>query len=722
MADDLVNIEIDGVPVKARKGEMLIRVTDAHGAYVPRFCYHDKLSVAANCRMCLVEVEKAPKPLPACATPVLEGMKVFTKSARAIGAQRATMEFLLINHPLDCPICDQGGECELQDLAVGFGRDLSRYHEGKRVVADENLGPLIATDMTRCIHCTRCIRFTEEIAGIQELGMIGRGEHMKVRTYMESTVQHELAGNVIELCPVGALVSKPYRFSARAWEMSSTPLISPHDPVGTNLFGHVLRGRLMRVVPRENEAINETWIADRDRFSYEGVYSPDRLATPLLRRGEAWVETDWESALAQVAQGLRARAADLGVLVSSSSTLEELYLAGRIARGLKSHNVDHRLRQRDFRDQQADPVFPGLGMRIAEVDSLNALLVIGANLRREVPILAHRVRKAAVRGAQVAMLNPARFPYLFPVKAHLISAPADLVADLSAVVAAAAAATGKPVPGHLGAAVGEARITDAHRAAAQVLLSGQKRAVWLGALAARHAAFADLRALAAALAQITGASLGRLAEGGNAAGAYLAGAIPHREAGVKPVAQAGLSARDMLENPLRAYLLFGGLEPSMDALAPESLRTLARAEFVVAVTPFASEELKRVAHLLLPMGTFAETSGTYVNCEGLWQSQTGAAVPVGEARPGWKVLRVLGNLLGLAGFDYQSSEEVLHEVRQACDGVRPAGYQGTHAVSVETEGAATALVDVPMYQTDALLRRAPSLQKTREGRTPAVTY
>src|SRR6266853_574739 len=408
MADDLVNIEIDGVPLKVRKGEMLIRATDAHGAYVPRFCYHEKLSIAANCRMCLVEVEKAPKPLPACATPVVEGMKVFTKSARAIGAQRATMEFLLINHPLDCPICDQGGECELQDLAVGFGRDISRYHEGKRVVPDVNLGPLIATDMTRCIHCTRCIRFTEEIAGIQELGMIGRGEHMKVRTYVESTVNHELAGNVIDLCPVGALVSKPYRFSARAWEMSSTPLISPHDPVGTNLFGHVLRGKLMRVVPRENEAINETWIADRDRFSYEGVYSPDRLATPLLRRGDTWVGTDWESALAQVAQGLRARAADLGVLVSSSSTLEELYLAGRIARGLKSHNVDHRLRQRDFRDQQADPVFPGLGMRIAEVDSLNALLVIGANLRREVPILAHRVRKAAVRGAQVAMLNPAR--------------------------------------------------------------------------------------------------------------------------------------------------------------------------------------------------------------------------------------------------------------------------------------------------------------------------
>src|SRR5437764_129452 len=627
---------------------MLIRVTDAHGAYVPRFCYHEKLSVAANCRMCLVEVEKAPKPLPACATPVMEGMKVFTKSARAIGAQRATMEFLLINHPLDCPICDQGGECELQDLAVGFGRDISRYHEGKRSVPDENLGPLIATDMTRCIHCTRCIRFTEEIAGVQELGMIGRGEHMKVRTYIESTVNHELSGNVIDLRPVGALVSKPYRFSARAWEMSSTPMISPHDPVGTNLFGHVLRGKLMRVVPRENEAINETWIADRDRFSYEGVYSPDRLAQPLLRRAQTWVETDWESALRQAAQGLRARAPDLGVLASSSSTLEELYLAGRIARGLNSHNVDHRLRQLDFRDQQADPVFPGLGMRIAEVDSLDALLVIGANLRREVPILAHRVRKAALRGAQVAMLNPARFPYLFPVKAYLTCAPADLAADLAAVVAAAAAAAGKPVPRQLGGAVGAARVSEAHRAAAQVLLGGGKRAVWLG-----------------------------------------------------------------------------GLEPSLDALVPQSLRTLARAEFVVAATPFASEEVKRVAHLLLPMGTFAETSGTYVNCEGLWQSHSGAAAPVGEARPGWKVLRVLGNLLGLEGFDYQSSEDVLREVREACAALKPAGYQGTHAVREADEAGAAedaALVDVPMYQTDALLRRAPSLQRTREGRTPAVTY
>src|SRR5579863_1665700 len=331
MADDQVNIEIDGVAVKARKGDMIIRATDAHGAYVPRFCYHEKLSIAANCRMCLVEVEKAPKPLPACATPVTEGMKIFTKSPRAIGAQRATMEFLLINHPLDCPICDQGGECELQDLAVGFGRDISRFTERKRSVQDENLGPLIATDMTRCIHCTRCIRFTEEIAGVQELGMIGRGEHMKVRTYIESTVHHELSGNVIDLCPVGALVSKPYRFTARAWEMMSVPLVSPHDGTGSNLFGHVLRGRLMRVVPRENEAINEVWIADRDRFSYEGIYSADRLLRPMVRKGKEWKESSWESALLLVAEGLKARARQLGVLASACSTLEELHLLARIA-------------------------------------------------------------------------------------------------------------------------------------------------------------------------------------------------------------------------------------------------------------------------------------------------------------------------------------------------------------------------------------------------------
>ena len=746
MAEEFVNVEINGKPVKARKGEMIIRVTDAHGTYVPRFCYHEKLSVAANCRMCLVEVEKAPKPMPACATPVAEGMKIFTDSPRAIGAQRAVMEFLLINHPLDCPICDQGGECELQDLAVGFGRDISRFSERKRTVQDENLGPLIATDMTRCIQCTRCIRFTEEIAGVQELGMIGRGEQEKVRTYVESTVNHELSGNVIDLCPVGALVSKPYRFTARAWEMTSVPLVSPHDGTGSNLFGHVLRGRLMRVVPRDNEAINEIWIADRDRFSYEAVYSEERLQRPMIRQGVGqvigksgardggsdgqWVETDWETALAKAAEGLRGRGPDLGVLASASGTLEELYLAGRIARGLGSGNIDTRLRQRDFRDQGADPLYPSLGLRIADIDSLQGLLVIGANLRREAPILAHRVRKAARRGAKVALVNPAVFNYHFPVAAYVESSPVAQVADLAAILRAAVEAAGASVPPHLASVVGSAQVAEQHRAAAAALASGEKRAVWLGALALRHPRFADLRALAAALAQVTGASLGVLAEGANAAGAYLAGAVPHREAGGKPVSSMGLSpgltAADMLARPLKAYLLLGGVEPWIDSPGTDAARTLGQAELVVAVTPFATEALRKVAHVLLPVGTFAETSGTYVNLEGVWQSQTGAAAPVGESRPGWKILRVLGNLLGLSGFEYQSSEEVRTELATlvgAATAYAAPAYSGQHAVGQQAGSQPTQnVVDIPMYQIDALVRRAPSLQKTREGRTSAVTY
>ncbi len=718
--EEFVNVEVDGVPMKARKGDMIIRVTDANNVYVPRFCYHEKLAVAANCRMCLVEVEKAPKPMPACATPVADGMKVFTKSPRAIGAQRAVMEFLLINHPLDCPICDQGGECELQDLAMGFGRDVSRFHERKRAVPDENLGPLIATDMTRCIHCTRCIRFTQEIAGYQELGMIGRGEQMKVRAYIEQSVNHEMSGNVIDLCPVGALVSKPYRFSARAWEMMSHPLVSPHDGAGSNLYGHVLRGRLMRVIPRENEAINETWISDRDRFSYEGVYSADRIQAPMLRQGAEWVETDWETALTRVAEGLKARGADLGVLASNTSTLEELYLLGRLTRGLGGANIDHRLRQRDFRDQDADPVYPGLGMKIADIDSLHGLLVIGGNLRREVPILAHRVRKAALKGAKVIALTPVATEYLFPVAVSIVSAPAQQVEDLAAILAAAAESAGKTVPDHLASSVRQVRITDAHRAAAAALVAGEKRAVWLGALALRHPAYADLRALAAAIAEVTGAALGVLAEGGNSAGGYLAGAVPHREAGGKAAGRTGLTAVEMLQKALKGYLLFGGVEPWVDSVDPESSRNLAKAEFVVAVTPFANDQLREVAHVLLPMGTFVESSGTYVNLEGLWQSQPGAAQPVGEARPGWKILRVLGNLLNLSGFEYQSSEDIRDELRKLCSGDPAAAYKGTHPVVLRA-GAAEVL-DLSMYHVDALVRRAPSLQKTREGRTLAVTY
>jgi NADH-quinone oxidoreductase subunit G len=720
MSEEFVNIEVNGVPMKARKGENIIRATDREGVYVPRFCYHDKLPVAANCRMCLVEVEKAPKPLPACATPVAEGMKIYTHSVKAIGAQRSVMEFLLINHPLDCPICDQGGECELQDLAVGFGRDISRFVERKRSVKDKNLGPLVSTDMTRCIHCTRCVRFGQDIAGIQEMGATGRGEHMEIGTFIEHSVDHELSGNIIDLCPVGALNSKPFRYRGRGWEMTQVPLISPHDGVGTQLYGHVLRGRLMRVVPRPCEEINETWIADRDRFSYEGVYSEDRLLAPQLRQADGnWCEVEWDVALAAAAQGLAGVAREapgVGLLAHPSSTLEELYLLARLAEGLGSANIDHRLRQRDFREQASDALAPSLGLPIADIDKLDALLVVGANLRHEVPILAHRVRKASLRGARISFINPVRFDYFFSVAHSVLSPPAQQVADLAAVLMAAL--DGAAAAAQLSGLLAGIEPTDEHRAIAAALKSGERRAIWLGALAARSSRYSELRALARALAAASGASYGELAEGGNAAGAYLAGAVPHRSAGGAVRADAGRSARQMLEQTLPGYLLLN-TEPWADATLPGALTTLARARCVVAVSAYASEEMKRAAHILLPAGTFAETSGTYVNLEGRWQSQGGAARPLGVSRPAWKILRVLGNLLDLPGFDYQSSEQVRDELKSRLEVPRP---QALHAAGTLQPAATDAVPDLPMYQIDPVLRRAAPLLRTRDGRASMQLY
>jgi NADH-quinone oxidoreductase subunit G len=706
-----VTITVDGVPMKAKKGEMLIRVTDANDVYVPRFCYHEKLAVAANCRMCLVEVEKAPKPLPACATPVMDGMVVHTRSAKAIAAQKSVMEFLLINHPLDCPICDQGGECELQDLAVGYGRDISRYTEKKRVVKDKNLGPLVSTDMTRCIHCTRCVRFSQDVAGYPELGTTNRGEHNEIGTYVEKSVDHELSGNIIDLCPVGALNSKPFRFRARAWEMTQVPMVSPHDGLGTNLYGHVLRGRLMRVVPRRNEAINECWIPDRDRFSYEGIYSADRLEKPMLRGSDGgWREVDWQLALETAVNGLKGVPADrLGVLAGASSTTEEYALLQQLAAGLGTANIDHRLRQLDYSGDVADPAMPSLGGSIAEVDSLQALLVVGSNLRREVPLLAHRVRKAARAGASVWFLNPAEFEYLFPVAAQIVVDPAAQLAELDALVSAAG---GQPVGS-------PAAVSDRHRALVEGLRGAQRKAIWLGALAVRHPQYAALRAAARRLAEATGASLGVLAEGGNAAGAHLAGVLPQRAAGGAQRARAGLDAGAMLSTPLSAYLLWD-LEPGADSLHEGAVQSLRTAGFVVAATPYVTDELRSVAQVLLPIGTFAETSGTYVNLEGAWQSFTGAALPVGQARPGWKVLRVLGNLLGLAGFEQNSSEEVRDALRAQIE--RSAAPMPGTAAPAAGNSLGARVVDVQPYQGDAIVRRAVSLQKTREARAPRVVY
>jgi len=719
MSEEMINIEVDGVPMQARRGQMIIEVTDANSVYVPRFCYHPKLSVAANCRMCLVEVERAPKPLPACATPVMEGMKVFTRSPAAISAQKAVMEFLLINHPLDCPICDQGGECELQDLAMGFGSDVSRFTEGKRIVKDKDLGPLVSTDMTRCIHCTRCVRFGQEIAGIQELGTVGRGETTEIGTYIERSVDHELSGNIIDVCPVGALNNKPYRYRARAWEMTQHETVSPHDCVGSQLYTHTLRGKVMRNVPRECEEINETWTADRDRFGCHGLYAEERLEHPWLRDAAGhWREAGWEEALAHTAEVLRAAPpAQTGFLASPGATLEEHHLFARLARGLGSANLDHRLRRVDFSDQENDPASPELGVPLAEVDQLAALLVVGSALRREAPVLAHRVRKAALAGAQVGFLNPGAMEWRFPVAAEIVAPAAAQAESLAGVLAAACDGDFNGLPGELADVLRTLEPDAAQRRMAEALAGEGCRAVWLGLLAQRHPGYADLRLLAAVLCERTGATLGYLSEGANSAGASLAGVLPHRGAGGTPASRPGLHAGAMLAGGLDAMVLLG-CEPEADSAAGvEALEALAETDFVVCLTPWVTPQMKRYASVLLPVGTVYETSGTFVNCEDRRQSFAGAAKPVGEARPAWKVLRVLGNQLGLDGFDYMSSEDVRAELEALLARTeRPAPGIPLRAARLRHEGG---LTEPGMYATDMLLRRSRPLQETAEGRVGA---
>ena len=724
MSDDLVTIEIDGKPLKARKGSMVIQVADEAGIYVPRFCYHEKLSIAANCRMCLVEVERAPKPLPACATPVADGMKVYTESPKALAAQKAVMEFLLINHPLDCPVCDQGGECELQDLAMGFGSDVSRYTERKRIVKDKNIGPLISTDMTRCIHCTRCVRFGTEIAGIQELGATGRGENMRIGTYIERSVDHELSGNVIDLCPVGALNSKPFRMRARAWEMIRHALVSPHDAAGSNLYGHVLRGSFMRVVPRPNEAINETWISDRDRFSYEGIHSDQRLLKPMLKQDGQWQETTWEVALEAAAKAVR-KVVDahgpeaFGMLAHPSSTVEEFFLARRIADHLGVRNLDHRLRQADFRHDNEAPLFPSLGRSIASIASLDAALVVGSSLRKDVPIIAHRVRMAALAGGRINFINPRAYEFLFPVNAEVITPYGAMASALAAVLKALAEISGKSMPANLAGAVAAVEVSEDARRIAQSLLDGKESAVLLGDLAETHPQFAELEALGAAIAALSGATYGRFSQGANSAGGWLTGFVPHRGAGGEPRVAAGLAARDMLAQGLKGYLLLGA-EPEFDAWeGSAAIAALSRAETVVALTPFVTETMKQYADVLLPVGTFGESAGTFINGEGLWQTFGGASRPLGEARPAWKVLRVLGNLLNVADFDYMSCDEVRQAAEQAVGQPQGRAPAFTLEISLQPLTGFMRVAETALYGTDGLVRRAPSLQATQDAERQA---
>ena len=717
---DTASIEIDGRVLEAPKGAMIIEVADRHGIHIPRFCYHRKLSIAANCRMCLVEVEKASKPLPACATPVMEGMKIRTTSALAAGAQKSVMEFLLINHPLDCPICDQGGECELQDVAMGYGRGISRFGERKRVVEDKNLGPLIATDMTRCIHCTRCTRFGEEIAGMPELGATGRGEHMEIGTFVERAVESEMSGNVIDVCPVGALTSKPFRFQARAWEVGSRDTVAPHDAVGSNVHVHVMAGRVKRVVPRQNEALNEVWLSDRDRFSYEGLYSKDRLQTPMIRRGGGgWSECGWEEALSFASTAMHSLASEhggdsLGALMSPNVTLEEAYLLQKLVRGLGAADIDHRLRDADFSDQEQAPLYPSLGCSISGIESRDAVLLVGAFPRKELPIVNHRLRKASLAGARVMVLNPAAYEFNFRVDRRIVVSPSAMADALAGVVSAIADRGG--LAPELREIVDDAPVSEESEAIANALADAERAAVLIGPTVAAHPEGALLRALVAALASSAGASLGQLTEGANSAGAWLAGAVPHREPGGRALAHPGRDALAMVREPRRGYLLFG-IEPEFDCGDPSTaLAALHSADLVVAFTAFRNEAMSGYAHVMLPIAPYAETPGTFVNVEGRWQSFEAAVPPVGASRPGWKIIRVLGNMLDLEGFDHMSADAVRVEVESVTqqpvaggDGWRRGARADWPAESLCRLGT------VPLYAADSVVRRARALQETRDA-------
>jgi NADH-quinone oxidoreductase subunit G len=700
----MVEIELDGQKVEVPPGSMVMHAAEKAGTFIPHFCYHKKLSIAANCRMCLVDVEKAPKPMPACATPVTMGMVVRTKSDKAIKAQQSVMEFLLINHPLDCPICDQGGECQLQDLAVGYGASKSRYEEEKRVVFHKDVGPLVSMEeMSRCIHCTRCVRFGQEIAGVMELGMSHRGEHAEIETFVGQSVDSELSGNMIDICPVGALTSKPFRYQARTWELSRRKSVSPHDATGANLIVQVKNHRVMRVVPLENDAVNECWIADRDRYSYEALNGEDRLTQPMLKQGGEWKTVDWQTALEYVANGLKQVKADhgansIGLLASPHSTVEELALAGALVRGLGSENIDSRLRAADFSNVGAAGTARWLGRSLASLSTVQRVLVVGSNLRKDQPLMAQRLRQAVRQGAQLSALVAQPMDWAMRVHQSVVAPSADWVMALAGVAAAVAEAQGVVAPV-------SATPTETDRAIAKSLLGGEHKAILLGNAAAHHEKASSLLALAQWIGEHTGATVGYLGEAANSVGAQLVRAVP---------GQGGQNASQMLRGGLKAAVLLG-VEPGLDSAAGG--QGLVGAEMVVTLSAFKTN--MDVSDVLLPIAPFTETSGSFVNTEGRLQSFHAVVRPLGEARPAWKVLRVLGNLLGLGGFDADSSQAVL---AAALPGVRvgevvdSARLSNAVASAIDTQAATLEPCVAPIYQLDGLVRRASSLQLTADAR------
>ncbi|MGO1767160.1 NADH-quinone oxidoreductase subunit G [Advenella sp. S44] len=712
----MVELTIDGKPVSVPEGSMVMHAASELGLYVPHFCYHKKLSIAANCRMCLVEVEKAPKALPACATPVTQGMIVHTCSAKAVAAQKSVMEFLLINHPLDCPICDQGGECQLQDLAVGYGSSESRYREEKRVVFHKDVGPLVsAEEMTRCIHCTRCVRFGQEVAGIMELGMLNRGEHAEIQTFVGSAIESELSGNMIDLCPVGALTSKPFRYTARTWELARRRSISAHDSVGTNLVVQVKGDSVMRVVPFEQEDINECWISDKDRWSYEGLNVDDRLKTPMIKGDDGvWREASWNEALtaaAQVLERINQTHGDgqIGALATEYSTVEELALLARLTRGLGSQHIDFRLRQTDAGFEHALQGAPWLGMPIAELNTLDRVLVIGSVLRKDHPLFAQRLRQAAKQGTQIVIIDTTGDDPLIPTAKRITVAP-DQLHSFVARIAAAGNAAGQDESQAQSSADQDLKPADV----AAILASGSKTAVFLGNMAVASPQASQLAVQAQAIAQRANGTLGFLTAGANTVGGYLAGAVATED---------GMNVVKMMDNPLKAYLVLHA-EPTLDMDDGEKAEKMLAGAFSIALTSYKSAA-ENWARIMLPVAPFTETSGTFVSAEGRAQSFKGVVAGLGHSRPAWKVLRVLGNILKLTDFEDETSESVRDSVllngftSKLSNRVTVAASEPV--TSPVSEGALQRVADLPIYRTDAIVRRAHSLQLAPASAAPVAS-
>ncbi len=695
----MIEFEIDGKKVIAEDGVSIIEAADAAGAYIPRFCYHKKLSIAANCRMCLVEVEKSRKPLPACATPITQDMKVLTKSKLATDAQRDVMEFLLINHPLDCPICDQGGECELQDLSMGFGRSKSPYDQAKRAVCSKDIGPLIETEMTRCIQCTRCVRFGEEVAGLRELGVVNRGEKEEITTYVKHFLKSEVSGNIIDICPVGALTNKPARYEVRGWEIKESESIAPHDCVGTNVYLHTRDGNVFRSVPRENENINEVWMSDRDRFSVEGLYHKDRVKKPLMKKNDKWVEVEWKYALDAIAHLTshikeNFSADKIAGIAGYNCTTEEYYLFQKLIRNLGSDNIDYRIRQCDFSDYFS----PQLNIQIADIEKLDALLLVGSNIRYDQPMISTRIFKAYQEGLSVMAVNAVDYHFVYDLAEKIIDR--DIVLKLSEIVKALGGLKEESIA-----------VSKSAKKIAEKLLDSKNSAIFLGLFASRHPDAALIRNLCKQIEKLSGATLGILSEGANSLGATIANCIPKNNIN---------NTKTLLTtNPAEAYFLLN-CEPEVDSLYPaESLENLSKAKLVVCFNSFASEKMREYADFILPITPYSETAGTFVNVTGDWQSFEPAVVPFADSKPAWKVLRALAEFMKLPNFNFKLIDAVRDEIKNNTKKSENNNLAIKILKSEKTD--ILAVFNWHSYRDNNLVRRTTALQELVSEKSRCVT-